>query len=181
MDHIPVPQIILHQSRIIATSRQVIAGGMPEHVRVHVQAPLRTRAHLRNQIMDSLPCHGSACAAQAGGRAGIVAGCTRAPPGTDRPHLIACHRLMCREAALRPAPIETADVQLEIRQAEIHECRATSPVPVGHQQHQRLAPAVTARPGRFQNALHRGFRQKVLATTIPRLVFPCSRHRCDDS
>jgi hypothetical protein len=36
---------------------------------------------------------------------------------------------------------------------------------------------VTTLPGRFQKALHLGFRQEVLATTIHRLFFLFSRHR----
>lgn len=62
MRDIAVSEIILNQARIVTLIRQIIAGRMPQHMRINFEIKFRSFADLLDQIIDRLSGQHSAFA-----------------------------------------------------------------------------------------------------------------------
>src|SRR5262245_38775151 len=159
---ISMAQVILHDPQIRGLVGQVIAAGVPEHMRIDVrQAGVVGDAG--DQVVDCLARHlGATLVHEQPGKA-IRA---RAQVALDCPELVAIDRLLNAEralAALNPYPRRLQVDGILPHAGRLADAQA---VPIHHQDEQVVADAVAAALGGLQHAIHLGLTQVVLVALV---------------
>ena len=140
MRDVSVPEVLLDRSRVVPFVRELVAGGVPQHVRMDREGEFRELAGARNQLPGRRRRHRSAALGDEQiGRLGIVA--AQLP---ERPELGAADRMGRGQAVLQSRHMHQAGLQIDLLPAHRHELRDPQPMPVGEEDERPIARTVAA-------------------------------------
>lgn len=142
-------EIVLDQPQVAPGMGQGVTAGMAQYMWVHRAEP-GSRRDAGQEIVHRLPGQWPATLRQKQPGQRITTTSQIAP---QCPNLIPRQRLAGGQPMLQPLHPEPARGQIEIRPPQGDQLADPQPVPVHQQQHEMIARAVPAGPGRSQQAL----------------------------
>jgi hypothetical protein len=135
---VPVTEVLLDRSRIVPFVCELVAGGVPKHVRMDREGEFRELAGARNQFPGRRRRHRStALRHEQVGRVRIVA-----TQLAQRTKLWAADRVSRGHAVLESRDVHQASLKVNLLPAHRHELRDAQPMTVGEENERPIARAV---------------------------------------
>ncbi len=156
---VPMPEVLLDRSGVVPLIGELVAGRVPEHVRMDREGEFRALAGAR----DQLPCrrrrHRSAALRhEQVGRLRILTA-----ELTQRPELGPADRMRRGQAVLKSRDVDQAGLQVDLLPAHRDELRHPKRMPVGEKNERPIARPVAAHLGGGLQELLDLRRRQVLA------------------
>jgi hypothetical protein len=141
--NVPVPEVLLNRSSVVSLVRELVASGVPEHVRMDREGEFRELAGARNELARRRRRHRSAALGdEQVGRFRVVAA-----ELAQRPEFGPADRVSRVKAVLQSRDVHQAGLEVNLLPAHCHELRHPQPMPVGQEDERPIARTVAAHFG----------------------------------
>jgi hypothetical protein len=139
MRDVSVPEVLLDRSRVVPLVRELVAGRVPQHVRMDGEGEFRELAGACDQLARRRRRHRSAALGDE------QVGCFRvvAAELAQRPQLGAADRMGGGDAVLQSCNMHQAGLEVDLLPPHRDELRDAKPMPVGQENECPIARTVT--------------------------------------
>jgi hypothetical protein len=160
---IPVAEVSLQGSGVVALIGEREAAGVPQHVRVGLEAKTRLSASALDHSSEASGAEGrSSLRSEHEGRLRLLLA-LKAPQGSQ---FIAEDRVGARRAPLDPAHVQRSRSKIDLIPSEVNKLRGAEAVTVGHEDHCRVPMPPTVLPSGVHEPFDLCFRQVLTGSQV---------------
>ena len=159
-----MPQVSLQGARIVPLVCQGgVATGVPEHVRMGLEAQTRLSASPLNHACEASGAKGRSTFRSEDERRLRLLLALKAPQGTQ---FISQYRVSARGASLNPADVQRSRRELDLIPSEVNKLGGAEAVAIGHQDHRGIPMPPAVLPGEVHQPLDLRFGQVLTGSQV---------------
>jgi hypothetical protein len=170
---VAVTEIGLQGARVVALVGQCIAASVPEHVRMRLEPQLGLGACTLDHASEASGAEGCSPLRREHERRSWFLLALKA---SQRTQFITEDRMDARRALLDPADVQGTRPEVHLIPTKVHKFEGAQAVPIGHEDHGRVAVVMAVSLGLCRQLLDFGFRQVLPSAQL--LVWKPPRRNC---